>query len=230
MPNLGDYLGVLMAEIIIARAQADLETIRTAELYASHPHLKHFPVPHLRLPTVTLDVAYAVDKSEEVPAKGSPRGNIDPAAMRKAFREQVSQVLTRRGLKLEKQAAAQVDDAVARVADGLTTPAGGAVALMAAAAGFADATVAAIAQAAPETVKDPKAAGLAQELKQAGFTAFLPLRELPPRLSVLVTKKDLMEMKNPDLLSRVRLTISEEGQEWTVIESEGKSNDRLVPE
>jgi len=47
---------------------------------------------------------------------------------------------------------------------------------------------------------------------------------------VLVTKKQLLEIKNPDLLSRLRLTIAEEGQEWTVVDMGGKPRERLVPE
>ena len=66
MPYLGDYVGHLLSEITIARVQADLEAVRMAELYANHPLLKHLPVPHFRLPTMTLDVPVVVSGMEEV--------------------------------------------------------------------------------------------------------------------------------------------------------------------
>ncbi|SMF17174.1 hypothetical protein [Pseudobacteriovorax antillogorgiicola] len=54
--SLGDYLGHLLSSVTKARMQADLETIRIAEQYQSHPLLKHFPVPRVRLPKVELNV------------------------------------------------------------------------------------------------------------------------------------------------------------------------------
>ncbi len=54
--SLGDYLGHLLSSVTKARMQADLETIRIAEQYQSHPLLKHFPVPRVRLPQVELNI------------------------------------------------------------------------------------------------------------------------------------------------------------------------------
>jgi len=58
----------------------------------------------------------------------------------------------------------------------------------------------------------------------------LPFIQQPPRLRILATTKDLQEFKEPDHLVQLRLTISEESVEWTVIEIEGKDLDRLIPE
>lgn len=52
--DLGDFLGHLLSEITRARVQSDMESIRVAEVYASHPLLKHFPIPRVRLPDVEL--------------------------------------------------------------------------------------------------------------------------------------------------------------------------------
>lgn len=53
---LSDYLGHLLSSVAKARMQADLETLRIAEQYHSHPLLKHFPVPRVRLPKVELSI------------------------------------------------------------------------------------------------------------------------------------------------------------------------------
>ena len=76
MPYLGDFLGHLLSEITMARVQADLEAVRVAELYAGHPLLKTLPVPHFRLPTLTLDVPVAVKSIDEVQPGASPRGGV----------------------------------------------------------------------------------------------------------------------------------------------------------
>ena len=85
MPYLGDYLGQLLSEIAIARMQADLETVRLAELYAAHPLLRTLPVPHLRLPEVALEIPVLIEASEEPRAGESARGGATLADMRLRF-------------------------------------------------------------------------------------------------------------------------------------------------
>ena len=68
MPALSEYLGALLAEVINARLQADLESARIAQLYASHPLLQHMPIPRFRLPNVSLDLPVAVEKIDQPPA------------------------------------------------------------------------------------------------------------------------------------------------------------------
>jgi len=134
MPYLGDYLGQILSEIVMARAHVDLETIRVAELYASHPYLKHFPVPHLRLPTITLDLTYAVEHTEEIPAAGSPCGNINVEAMRKSFNAILVTKMARHHLSLNEKTRGKIDAALDDLAQTLKPPPGGAVALRSAAA------------------------------------------------------------------------------------------------
>src|SRR4051812_17667499 len=85
MTYLGDYLGQLMSEISMARMQADVETLRIAELYAAHPLLRTMPVPHIRLPDVELDIPVLIKASAEPRAGESARGGAVLADLRKAF-------------------------------------------------------------------------------------------------------------------------------------------------
>src|SRR5688572_19693895 len=100
MSNLGDYLGQLMSEIAMARMQADLETVRLAELYASHPLLKHLPVPHVRLPDVDVDLPVLI-KQAQPPREGeSARGGISRTELRAKFRSLLDRELARAGVQL----------------------------------------------------------------------------------------------------------------------------------
>ena len=65
MVNLGDYLGHLLSEVTKARVQADMETLRIAELYASDPLLKNFPVPRMRLPNLELNVPVIISETPD---------------------------------------------------------------------------------------------------------------------------------------------------------------------
>jgi len=76
MPNLGDFIGQLISELLIARAQADLESLRIAEMYKSDNILKHFSIPRFRLPTVNLDIPVAITKVGEITKDEMPGGKI----------------------------------------------------------------------------------------------------------------------------------------------------------
>lgn len=65
MPYLGDFLGLIMEEITKARVQADIETIRTADMYAQDDLLKNMPVPRFRLPDLTFEIPIAIEGIEK---------------------------------------------------------------------------------------------------------------------------------------------------------------------
>src|SRR2546425_6475217 len=99
MPALGEYLGTLLAEITSARLQADLESARIAQLYASHPLLQHMPVPRFRLPNVVLDLPVAVEKIDQ-PSGATVPLTAELSALRQKIEGIVEQELNQRKLEL----------------------------------------------------------------------------------------------------------------------------------
>lgn len=232
MPYLGDYLGQLLSEISMARMQADLETVRLAELYATHPLLRTMPVPHMRLPEVELEVPVLIKASEEPRAGESPRGGAPVADMRRKFDEVFAAHLSKAGVALSaadrRKLRAALDERlpvhgvptetsvdVHRMADDLTSTA-----------------IRTLGELGPslETPEPAIPPPLAAELKEAVRLEFLKLRTPPPRLTVLVTTAEIREAGAAETLTRLRLKVSEQGVEWTTVESEGVRRDRLVPE
>jgi hypothetical protein len=69
-----------------------------------------------------------------------------------------------------------------------------------------------------------------EELKGPVQIDVLNQMKQPPRLNVMATTAELREAGPSDLLARLSFTITEEGVEWTVTESQGKKQERLVPE
>ena len=232
MPYLGDYLGQLLSEISMARMQSDLETIRLAELYAAHPLLRTMPVPHVRLPDVELEIPVLVKASED-PRVGEPtRGGAKLADMAKKFEQVLAAHLSKVSRALSptesKKLRGVLSDRIAlhgmptdtsadvnRIADDLTAAALGTIAEFKRGPGL------------EQPVVSPQSA---TELKETVRREFLKLRTLPPRLAVLVTSKEIREAGTTENLMRLRLKVSEQGVEWTTIESEGVQQDRLVPE
>jgi hypothetical protein len=232
MPNLGDYLGQLLSEITIARMHADLEAVRVAELYASHPLLRTMPVPHFRLPEVEVDVPVVIKQMEEPRADESARGGIAIADLRKAF----DQVLAKQLLKEDIQTTPELKNKLRSVLDprivALSQPMDVAVDVNRVADDLSS--------AASRTLRELGQLGgggepdrllkFEKELKEAARVESLKLRRPPPRLQVLVTTQEIREAGPSELVTRIKLRINEHGLEWTSLETQGRMQDRLVPE
>lgn len=216
----------------MARMQADLETVRLAELYASHPLLRTMPVPHVRLPEVELEIPALIKATEEPRTGESTRGGVTAAVMGRKFDQVLETHLTKAGISLsaaDRETLRSALDArltltglptevsvdVHRLADDLTSTALRVVGELKLRSG-----------ASEPTIPPP----IAAELKETARVEFLKVRTPPPRLTVLVTSAELREAGTAENVTRLRLKISEQGVEWATIESNGVQHDRLVPE
>ena len=232
MTYLGDYIGQLLSEISIARLQADLETVRLAELYAAHPLLRTMPVPHVRLPDVDLEIPVLIKAAEEPRPGESARGGATLTDVSRKFDEVLAAHLSKAGVTLSaadrKKLRSALDERltltrvpveisvdVHRVADDLTSTALHVVGEL---------------KPTSDIAKPAIPLPIAAELREAVRLALLQLRTPPPRLTVLVTSAEIREAGTTETLTRLRLKVSEQGVEWTTIESEGVRRDRLVPE
>jgi hypothetical protein len=118
MPNLGDYIGQVMAEITLARVQADLEAVRLADYYANHPLLSTFPVPRFRLPTVRLDFPVAIT-AVQPPRNGK---GLNLAEARKIFATVLEEELDVAGVKLTTAEDRSLSAALRKRWEGLKAP------------------------------------------------------------------------------------------------------------
>lgn len=232
MPYLGDYLGQMLSEISIARVQADLEAVRIAELYANHPLLKHLPVPHFRLPTVTMNVPVVIKEIEEPKPGESPRGGAELPVLREHFDRTLDLHLKRAKIRLPDAERARLNQALDEAMARLSQPPYVSVSVL----NIADELVSTLSQVltVPErlrgAVKTELIEKLAEDLKAAVRLEFLNLRAEPPRLHVMVTTSEVREAGPQELLAHLNLSISEEAVEWTVIDSQGRTYNKLVPE
>jgi hypothetical protein len=233
MPNLGDYLGQLLSEITMARMQADLETVRLAEIYAAHPLLRNLPVPHVRLPDVDLDLPVMIKTSEPPRAGETVRGGVPVDRLRKQVDAVLAERLKKKGVELNQPQRDRLAAALDKLREANPLPADVAIDVN----GIADA----YSEAATATLRDldlkgvrgepgPIDASFGAELKEAARLEALRLRTAPPRVTVAVTTAELREAGGTENVTRLRLKIVEQGLEWTTIESEQGKRDRLVPE
>lgn len=237
MPYLGDYIGNLLSEITTARVQADIESVRVAELYASHPLLKHIPVPHFRLPTVTLDVPVAIKEIEEVGMEPAPASAVVLRSIRKNFDQVLSSRLKLSGIKLSDVQAKNLNREVSRKFADFKQPSGVPLSMT----HIADELV----FTAAKVLREPSREGrieredrsnleridkLESELKTGLYMEFSKFLKAPNRLNVAITTAELREAGSSEVMANIHLSITEDAFEWSVIESDGKPRSRLVPE
>jgi hypothetical protein len=232
MTYLGDYLGHLLSEIAIARMHGDLETVRIAELYAAHPLLRSMPVPHVRVPAIDLEIPVLISGVDEPRTGDSPRGSAALQALRARFDEVLDAHLARTGITLNTADRAKLTATLDGRLSLHRMPAAVAVGVHRLAddlSATASKVIAELGSAARPGAAGDAATGDA-ELKEATRVALLDVPTGPPRVRVLVTSSEIRDAATDNNLTKLRLTISEQGVEWTTIETEGRRRDQLVPE
>jgi hypothetical protein len=225
MPSLAEFLGQVLVEIAKARVQADLESARIAELYASHPLLEHMPVPRFRLPKVGLDVPLAFDRFDAVP--GPPPVPPDRGLIRQNIGVIIDEELKLRELQLSTAARRRLDNVLNELIENIP-PAG--------VSGFEAINLSGNALSAVleslKTTKDAPALDppLDTALRRRFDAEFLKLQLPSPPVPVVVATAQLREIGPPQTLTRVQLTISEEGVEWAQTNPSDPASRTLLPE
>lgn len=233
MPYLGDYLGHLLSEVATARVQADLETVRMAELYASHPLLRHLPVPRFRLPTLTLDVPVVIQDVEEARPDISLLGaRSAPVTTREGFNKLLNTHLRRAKIKLSDKERKGLHEALDQAEAERTASRSSAPATARGAADdLASTAVSFIGSESQSLSADPaRLPEFETGLRAAIIEQFPDKPAAPPRLLVQVTNTALRDAGPAELMTRLHLSISEDAVEWTTVESQGQTVEMLLPE
>ena len=226
MPYLSDFLGLLLAEITIARVQAAVESIRIAEIYSGHDLLRYFPVPRVRLPEVRIDLVI-VNKAEAPDTSGR---RVFPSAKDIAarFHPKAVEQLKSTGVDLSANRARRLKTRLMKRAKSFEQPAGIPVDASRLSSELANEALAILNKVEREKFSKKARTTQIQELGKLVRRTAIELQTLSPRLDVGVTPEEIRDAG--DAVTRIHLSISEEGLEWTSIETDGRTIDRLVME
>lgn len=228
MPFLGDFIGQIAAEMTIARMQADLEAVRVAELYASHPLLRNMPVPHFRLPDISMELPVVIKQAETPPPGESPRGSPNLTELKKIFLKTVSEKLLKEKIQLSTADKKALNASIEKRAQSLKLPIEIAVGVSHVAQDLADLVSEKISERIPmDTQKKNK---FRSDLKELARSEFLKVCKPPARLEAMVKTSEVREAGAGEILTRIQLKLSEDGFEITTVESEGVFQERLIPE
>lgn len=244
MATLAELISALVSEFTAARVHADLEAVRVTEVYRRTPLLEGAPIPRFRLPELTIELPIGI---EEI------RGGLDAlsdrytppqyALIREGVRDALSATTfsvtddQQEGIAKELQRALEarwgeppdLSSALSAVTHAVT-----AATDIVRTSKF-DVT-------APEEAK-PDNEEFAERLRLRGAMQFqrslqarlhealsAQLRN-GPRVQIIAETSQLREVKDSALITRLNVTLREDGFELVKIDrSDGSSVERLVPE
>lgn len=209
--------------------QADLEAVRVAELYSSHPLLRNLPIPHFRLPSIELDVPVAIKTMDEPQSDKAPRGAPTLAETRIAFDKVLAKTLSEERIRLKPEQTKTLKKALDRKVVYLTQPAEISVDVNRVANELAS-TAAKTLVSSNVSLDLKTRQNLEEKISELARVEILRLRKQPTRLQVLVNTSEIREAGPSEVITKIHLKITEEAFEWTSIESDGKKQDRLVVE
>lgn len=217
----------------MARVQADLESVRVAELYANHPLLKHMPVPRFRLPSVHLDIPVLIRGEDEDDSEERP--TLEPEDAAERFMEILDGVLgdhDRPLLSDERESIRR--SAVLKVAEHLEVPPDVAGGISGTVTDLLKLAIRALrARLEAEDGEDPERilARIREDLRRRVMTAFIRFVASPRRLEADMVTSHVKEAGDAEVLARVKMEVTEDGVEWaTVVDRDGELAERLVSE
>jgi hypothetical protein len=229
VPDLGDLLGLLVSGVTRARRMADEESALIAEQYRRNPLLEGLSVPRVRIPEMTVELPLLLQSYEA----GRAAVPNDAKKIVTVLLEQAGESLTRLKLDLSKEDQARLRGNLDRLVRA-------AVSSTSAATGYREA----VSRAAQQALLDVlDAGGLRVKFSPAAvrdLLADLQLRALdvaektpaePPRLQASILTAEVKDKADLGNAARIRMTLKEEGLEWTVHEAaDGSHVRRLSPE
>lgn len=227
--ELGDFIGHILSELTISRTHADVQAIKAAESYQADSLLRHFPIPRFRLPTVVVTAPLAIQGVDRKNL-GSHKDRIDLAQLESVTFRVTDQLLEKSIPKPPRN----LHIVVKREINNQISQLRRLPSIQFSAYRFANNLAIALASAIRASSSKPSRDELnhlidfEQQLREALVDELRHLEIPASRLSVLVTAQELREA-GPAKLT-IQLNVSEEAVEWTTIDSDVRSVDRLVPE
>ncbi|HEX2947527.1 MAG TPA: hypothetical protein VHT96_16440 [Clostridia bacterium] len=238
MAYLGDYIGYILSELTNARAQADSEAVRLAEIYAGDQYLKHVPVPRFRTPTITLDIPIAINSIQDE-GKAVHTNDQMLTYMQKKLRGLLPGYLQRlknlplRNLSLKNKLIDDVNTKVNNVFSEFKQAENRPLRVTY----IADKLIPAVIGDLKSDIAEEDAGSLEKieavesDLRQVLYSEFGKYVKGLPRLNISATAGELKEAGPADVLAYLHITLTENAFEWDTSADGGKAQRRrLIPE
>lgn len=234
MTDLGLFLGAAMASAAHARRMADEEALAIAEYYASTPGLSGMSVPRMRMPEITLELPVLVEQVDD----GEDERPAPSSKVREAVLASIGDFVKTQHVPLNDDMVAAIDKEVARKLDGADGIAGVAGAKerrtgmrQAVSVAVEDAVGAALKKLDKQHLfKGRQDKDLQVQLGKAAAAVAVEREGRSPQIRTTVITDAVKNHADAANVARMRVTLREEGLEWSSYESDGIERARLTPE
>jgi hypothetical protein len=239
MVALGDYIGLILSELTIGRAQADVESVRIAEIYSTNKILKNFAVPRLRLENVEITMPVAIDKVDPawIDASKTP---LESSKVNAEVTQTLTATLEKYKIPLSEGNNAVLRKAIDQKSKSLEKNLGqtsGNHINIVDTKDIADEYSAEIdlqlrkmKEEGQPALKDVDLEKLTKDIKNGIRAKLVVMRPPPARIPVLIQTSQIKEI-GVQSVTTIKLNISEDAMEWTEYQTgEGESKEQLVSE
>ncbi len=228
MTDLDEFLGAILAGVSHARRIADEESTAIAEYYKDNPLLAGMAVPRVRIPEFTIDIPLLIENQEQKQQpKFRPRGEVAKAvagAARERLKEKGIRVPAATLKQFETRLSKHIGE-LSKAGSGRPAPAREQFVKLSEMT-FIDTLNQQQIEMPAEVRRE-----ILSSLRRAAREHLLETPGQPPRLKINVLTAEIKDKAAPVQVARIKLTVREEGLEWTTIENEDGSRDsRLTPE
>ena len=227
MADLGVLLGALISGVVHARRIADEESAAVAEHYKDNPLLAGMSIPRVRIPEISIDIPMLIEAQDE----GEADQVADSATIVTAVSKELKASLSREGLSLGatevKTFETDLTQQLARIAvpTGYRSP--------------REAIIRAAEDAYSATVRDKivskgtlaAANRVVSNLRFSASGSALQKVGRSPQIGASILTAEVKEKSAQANVSRMTLTLKEEGLEWSIGENDdGTLSRKLTPE
>ncbi len=225
MSDLGDLLGSLMSGLIRARRMADEQTAALAEYYKTNPLLEGLSVPRVRIPELTIDMPFLIENY----VAGEVGQIADPTKIAEAAVAQVKTTLTRNNIKIGNTFNKSFTDEIKKQL-GTIQESGTPIVREVVARSVQSAFANSLAKSKSELTDSEKEI-IAKELRSGVAAIAIAKEPVRSSLNANIETADVKEKATPTSVVRLKITLKEEGLEWTTQASEaGGVKNTLQPE
>lgn len=209
MADLGALVGSLMSSVIRARRIADEQTAALAEYYRDNPLLEGLSVPRVRIPELTIEMPVLIeDSSEGKAAKPDPTSKIADFAQtivhsalarrsietRPVFKRALQQEVRTRLIALRASNAPWTKEAVIRDVQ----------------SAFAEAL-----EKSGQDLDAAQQAAVAKQIRSQLAKASFSSGSVMPGIMANIRTADVKERSDSANVVRLKITLKEEGLEWS---------------
>lgn len=232
MPELGQFLGALMVSVAHARRIADEEATAIAEYYKSHPLLEGMSHPRIRVREMVVEIPLLVETLEE----GEANIPEDHETVVEELMKELDDAAKEEDVELNEQFVRRFRNVLSRQLRRVAIGTGGTIRspreAVARSVELAFAKQVKRMQAEnPRWIRPEQAKAISTELRNRAFEVALKRVGQPPAVMVSAVTAEVKDKATAANISRIRLTVTEEGLEWTSIEgADGARSHTLTPE